>query len=192
MKKRSVASVVLLTIVTLGIYALFWLYYTKKDLMRYGQKIPSMWTLFLPVLLIIQVMLIAAVTGGLREGSDTSFSPGFMVVISLLYVFATFYPLYWMYQYCKAASAATNNYVQLGWSYAVYVVTWVMGITMPIWVGMMQDSFNKATMIPEFAPGSTGKTSANAHGPISKKGWQNPQNSGPVTTGAHKHHHGNS
>lgn len=37
MKQRSVATVIILSIVTCGIYALYWLYVTAEDLENEGQ-----------------------------------------------------------------------------------------------------------------------------------------------------------
>ncbi len=49
MTKRSAIIVLLLTVVTLGIYALVWQVKTKNELNRvYGTQIPTAWILLLP------------------------------------------------------------------------------------------------------------------------------------------------
>ena len=49
MTKRSVASVIILSIVTLGIYALVWLVKTKGEMVKAGADIPTAWLLIVPI-----------------------------------------------------------------------------------------------------------------------------------------------
>ena len=49
MQKRSVAAVIILTIVTFGIYGLVWTVKTKNEMVQRGADIPTAWCLiFLP------------------------------------------------------------------------------------------------------------------------------------------------
>lgn len=45
MQKRSVAAVIILTFLTLGIYALVWTVKTKNEMVRLGANIPTAWCL---------------------------------------------------------------------------------------------------------------------------------------------------
>lgn len=49
MTKRSVVAVILLSIVTLGIYALVWLVKTKGEMVKCGADIPTAWLLIVPI-----------------------------------------------------------------------------------------------------------------------------------------------
>lgn len=49
MKNRNVIAVVLLSIITLGIYALYWLVVTKRELNAHGANIPTSWLLIIPL-----------------------------------------------------------------------------------------------------------------------------------------------
>jgi membrane protease YdiL (CAAX protease family) len=49
MKKRSILAVVLLPIVTLGIYSLYWFVKTKGELNAKGAQIPTAWLLIIPL-----------------------------------------------------------------------------------------------------------------------------------------------
>ena len=49
MQKRSVAIVVVLTIVTLGIYSLIWHVKTKTEMNSQGADIPTAWLLIVPI-----------------------------------------------------------------------------------------------------------------------------------------------
>ena len=48
MTKRSVASVIILTLVTLGIYGLVWMVKTKGEMNQAGANIPTAWMLLIP------------------------------------------------------------------------------------------------------------------------------------------------
>jgi hypothetical protein len=49
MTKRSVVAVILLTIVTFGIYALVWMVKTKGEMVKLGAEIPTAWLLIVPI-----------------------------------------------------------------------------------------------------------------------------------------------
>ena len=49
MKKRSVLAVILLPIVTLGIYSIVWFVKTKKELNSRGSQIPTAWLMIVPI-----------------------------------------------------------------------------------------------------------------------------------------------
>lgn len=49
MTKRSVGSVVVLTIITLGIYGIYWTVVTKGEMNSAGAEIPSAWLILIPI-----------------------------------------------------------------------------------------------------------------------------------------------
>ena len=49
MTKRSVVAVILLTIVTFGIYSLVWMVKTKGEMVKAGADIPTAWLLIVPI-----------------------------------------------------------------------------------------------------------------------------------------------
>ena len=49
MTKRSVAAVIILSIITFGIYALVWFVKTKGEMVRAGADIPTAWLLIVPI-----------------------------------------------------------------------------------------------------------------------------------------------
>jgi hypothetical protein len=49
MQKRSVAMVVILSIITFGIYALVWMVKTKNEMNTQGANIPTAWLIIVPV-----------------------------------------------------------------------------------------------------------------------------------------------
>ena len=49
MKERSVVGVVLLTLITLGIYGIYWQVVTKLEMVNEGADIPTAWLLIIPI-----------------------------------------------------------------------------------------------------------------------------------------------
>lgn len=49
MQRRSIAMVVVLSLVTFGIYALVWMVKTKNEMNSQGADIPTAWLLIVPV-----------------------------------------------------------------------------------------------------------------------------------------------
>ena len=48
-KKRNIVKVYLLSIITLGIYYIYWLYKTKNELNELGAQIPTFWLAIIPI-----------------------------------------------------------------------------------------------------------------------------------------------
>jgi len=49
MKKRSAGGVVVLSIITLGIYAIYWMVATKGEMNSQGANIPTAWLIIVPI-----------------------------------------------------------------------------------------------------------------------------------------------
>jgi hypothetical protein len=71
MKKRHPLAVLAFTIITLGIYGLFWLVTTKNAMKRLGADIPTAWLLILPFINIWWLWKYAGGVGQVTGGSIT-------------------------------------------------------------------------------------------------------------------------
>jgi hypothetical protein len=49
MNKRSVAAVIILTLITFNIYGLIWFVKTKGEMVQHGADIPTAWLLIVPI-----------------------------------------------------------------------------------------------------------------------------------------------
>ena len=49
MKKRSIAAVILLSLVTFGIYMIIWTVQTKNEMNQQGASIPTAWLILVPI-----------------------------------------------------------------------------------------------------------------------------------------------
>jgi len=48
-KKRNIVLVYLLTIITFGIYGIYWMVSTKNEMNSLGAKIPTAWLIIIPI-----------------------------------------------------------------------------------------------------------------------------------------------
>jgi hypothetical protein len=48
-KERSVVAVVLLTLITFGIYYIYWFVVTKHEMVEQGADIPTAWLIIIPI-----------------------------------------------------------------------------------------------------------------------------------------------
>lgn len=80
MNKRSVAAVIILSIITLGIYSLVWFVKTKNEMNKQGADIPTAWLLLVPI---ASIYWIWKWSGGVERTTDGKTSQG----IAFLMVF---------------------------------------------------------------------------------------------------------
>ncbi len=48
-KKRNPILVIIFSIITIGIYGLYWMYSTKKEMVELGAEIPTFWLIIIPL-----------------------------------------------------------------------------------------------------------------------------------------------
>ena len=72
MKKRNPAAVLLLPLVTFGIYSIYWTVKTKQEMVQMGADIPTAWLMIVPIanywFLYKYSMGVEKVTGGKLNG----------------------------------------------------------------------------------------------------------------------------
>jgi hypothetical protein len=163
MKQRNIFAVLFLSIITLGIYDLYWLYKTKKVLNdRTKVHTPSLWLLLLP-LIIALVLIVAAFALGLANShsstSTTLSSPGsgsatsqvFSTtpksdgVVPLIAIFGLEFvaviviipiTFYWYFKFSKAVNEFTNGELSTG---VTFLLMWILRF---IGIMIVQDKFN--------------------------------------------------
>jgi hypothetical protein len=141
MKNRNVIAVVCFSIITLGIYDLFWLVSTKKELnARTKQHIPSIWLLFIPVLALIILIGIDAAVAVAQSNSGSGSSAASIIVgilVGLVSIFAAVViPVYWFLKYSKAVHEYTNGELSTAVS---FLLLWVLRF---VGIAVIQDKFN--------------------------------------------------
>ncbi len=152
MKQRNIFAVLFLSIITIGIYDLYWLYKTKKVLNeRTKVHVPTIWLLFAPFLLIIALMIIAFSVGLANShtanstlGSQTVSSSGSalgataIILVLELVAIVIIIPVtfYWYFKYSKAINEYTNGDLNTG---VTFLLLWLLHF---IGVMIVQDKFN--------------------------------------------------
>lgn len=163
MKNRSVLTVILFSFLTLGIYTLFWLRDTRKELLKTGVKILPVKVLFMPFAALVGVALLqfilrfslvnssSTVSGAQAAGNILSTVIGIAGVIVVLPL-----TIFWFYRYCQAVETITNKQTGLGVSFGLLLVLNFVGFSF-VWPGIIQDAFNKLsvpdqTVVPPSSP----------------------------------------
>jgi hypothetical protein len=82
MTKRSVIAVLILSIITFGIYGLVWFVKTKREMVRAGADIPTSWLIILPFINIYWMWKWAGGVDHMTKGK-TSQAVSFILVFVL-------------------------------------------------------------------------------------------------------------
>jgi hypothetical protein len=153
MQKRSISVVLILGLITLGIYPLYWLISTRKELIQRGAHIPPVILLIAPYIfmaVIAMVQLVVTIMFALNspaDGTPTSLGPpGFEALTIWLAVLAFIavipISLYWMYRYCQAADQVTKGRVTVSFSYPLSIVLAIFSVSF-VWSAIMQNAYNQ-------------------------------------------------
>ncbi|MDQ3158587.1 MAG: DUF4234 domain-containing protein [bacterium] len=149
MKERSVVEVVVLSLVTFGIYQLYWMYITNNELRDQKQEVAPVKWFVIPILVMIGILMLGAIFIGLGAaiGSDAGQilnGIGFgLFIIDYILFFPVFfgiygYWIYWLYKYCTALEKESHKKIE-------FVLTFLVGILVGglIWVGITQHMINE-------------------------------------------------
>lgn len=139
MKQRNVMAVIFLSIITLGIYDLFWLANTKKTLNEQTDvKVPSMWLLFAPIIGIFVVAVMSIFTAGsTADGSSFRAASIFELVVGLVTVLGILpITFYWFLKFSKAVNHYTRGELNTA---ITFILLWILRF---IGLAIIQDKFN--------------------------------------------------
>src|SRR6185312_5784755 len=146
MKHRSPLVVFLLSVVTFGIYDIYWLADTRDGVVRTtNAKVPSIWILFSPLALLFVIAVISGVVsvslsandpGGTGEHVANVISAlgGILTVLAIIPL-----QIYWYWKFSQAVSIYTRGHMSAGSSILLIILLGVIGIA------IVQDSLNSAT-----------------------------------------------
>jgi hypothetical protein len=156
MQKRNPLAVVGLSIITLGIYDLYWLAKTKNELNKHVRtKVPSIWLLIIPVIVAFVAYVLAfiglASTGATTSstngfGSSTAYAPvpehtAIIAVIGFIVAFISIFALaiiaiIWFFKFSKAINEYTDGKMSTAVCFLVLYLIHLIG------VALIQDTFN--------------------------------------------------
>ena len=132
MKQRSLWFVGLMSIFTLGIYSLYWLYVTKNEMNeKYNQDVPTFAMVFGPfigIFLITPILLLGVEVAALFWLIAV---PSFLIVTAVV--------LFWIWKYCQAVEKVTKNGIS---GIVAFIVFFFADDLAPIFI---QHYFNKTS-----------------------------------------------
>lgn len=127
MKKIAVWKVVLLSIVTFGIYMLVWLVRRRAEMVsKYGQKVPHWLWLIVPAIVVTALIVPFAIVMLLASGTTPDESTALVILALLALVALVSLPAYiitlwWVWQFGKAAGNVVNGKTNAIWTLLHYV-----------------------------------------------------------------------
>ena len=154
MRKRNLVFVLVLSIVTVGLYDIYWAFSTRNELKRLGQDVPSPWIAFLPTIGLFTIIFAQLfihyheANNALQYGVNNSnglvtiiniFSAifGFIAVVAILPL-----ALYWLWKYSEAVENITKGALTTGASFGLAIVLGMFG-GIVVWPAIIQYHFNK-------------------------------------------------
>ena len=150
MKKRGLIFVTVMSIVTFGIYDIYWLISTRNELVKRGQNILTPWVFLAPVLGLIAVGIMQLIAHNLLTASSSSAITTLNVISVIIGIISvlTIVPLaiYFTWQYSKAVGVVTKDALTAELCFVVALVTNVMGFWF-IWPIVVQYYFNQETAL---------------------------------------------
>jgi Domain of unknown function (DUF4234) len=142
MKKRNIFAVFALSIITLGMYMIYWLYRTRLDLtdrLQDRKAIPPVFILFMPLVAIIALAVVTAILSLIAPDAE-----GVIVAFTIVYILgilaAIVVGLWWFYRYFQALHKVTQGTDPI-MLYVLWIALSWMGL--PVWVIVVQNDLNK-------------------------------------------------
>lgn len=161
MKKRNLLAVFALSVVTFGIYDIYWLVQTKKELnAKTRVHVPTIWLLFAPLILVVIAFIVMfagiasdahtmsqnahvvynadGTTTTVTTGSATAAGFGAAGILLSLFAFIVAVPctFYWFFKYSKAVNEYTNGSMSTA---LTFLLLWLLHY---IGVLFVQDAYN--------------------------------------------------
>lgn len=112
MKKRNPIAVLLLSYITFGIYVIYWLSATRKEIISQNhneQSIPPVWTVFAPLLGFVALAFIALLFNSSAESVQTALNIVIAVGCIAFFVGLFYFGFKFMWRYCLAAYDLTHG-----------------------------------------------------------------------------------
>jgi hypothetical protein len=136
-----------MSIITLGIYDVYWTFSTRNELVKKGYYIPSPWLIYTPLLGLIVVALLQLVAHFVLSTVQGGSSPAALNIISVIIGVASVVgiipmALYWAWKYCKAVESLTGGALSAGFNFAIWLILGLVGAWF-VWPAIVQNYFNK-------------------------------------------------
>jgi len=164
MTKRNPWLVLLFSLITLGIYTLYWLYVTRKEMVAVLQDKKAVWPviiLFAPYLAILGAAILYGVSSFVFTSveSDQFFAqqPTALNIVLFLVggistVLAIVLPFIWFYKFCRAIYTVSRH-TETGLLFGLWIALNIFAVG-AIWYVIAQNDLNKAGAPAPADPGT--------------------------------------
>jgi hypothetical protein len=126
---------------------------TRKEMVQRGAKIPSMWVIFTPLLLVAAVLIADIILLSLvnhRGFSDNpqpsgplgAFSAALPIVSVIGFLMLIPASIYWIYKYCKGVEFVTGGKTSFSYGFGLFLLTSLFSVNF-VWPGIIQEGFNR-------------------------------------------------
>jgi hypothetical protein len=150
MKKRNLMAVIFLSIITLGIYDIYWLVKVKKELNeKTSIKTPSILILFAPIGAVFVGAIIASMASSGASDPDTALNLYLGIIYAISFLVIVPVTFYWFFKFSKAVDQYTHGEVNTAVAFLLLYLLRFIGMA------VIQDKFNDmldAGTIPDAAP----------------------------------------
>ncbi len=135
MKKRSIGKMLLLTIVTIGIYRLYWFIKTRAEMKSIANvDIPTPWIFAIPFFgYVFGIGLLVVSTDSYRGSNPVALLVFYGILFASFLIIAL-----WLWRYSKAVEIVTNEKL----SFALSLIV-LLAVPDGIDILIIQDYFNK-------------------------------------------------
>jgi hypothetical protein len=147
MKKRNLAAVVILGLITFGLYDLYWLSSTRKEMIAKGYQVASLWrAIVYPFLGIIASIVALTIV---ESGSKNSPALNAIFILIVMGSFLAWFVLgvRFLSSYCHAVEKVTKNELTYSYSFWMGIVMYLFRVGF-IWEAIIQNNFNKLEQTP--------------------------------------------
>jgi hypothetical protein len=152
MKKRNPLVIVLLSIITFGIYDIYWIYVTKKVLNQNTKThVPTLWLLFGPAIalvvgyIVLMITALSTISNNVNTASNTTSTTTTTASIGVLISYLIFFVgvialsiiyIIWFFKFSKAINEYTNGKMSTA---VTFLILWLIHL---IGIALIQDTFN--------------------------------------------------
>jgi hypothetical protein len=149
MKHRSVGKVLLLSIVTLGIYRLYWFAKTRQEMMSLNRdiKIPHIVWYIAPLVFVVAAVIFFIASGALAKDEAQAMT-GVQIAALVVFYGAIFLvaPLtaIWLWKYSQGVETVTDE--KMNFAVAMLIL---LAVPDGIDILIVQDAFNKVAHVAE-------------------------------------------
>jgi len=173
MKQRSPLAVVGLSIITLGIYDLYWLAVTRRELNAKTEiKVPSIWVLISPAIVLIgaYILLFVAVISKnpatqyqiqQTQTPNSGIALLSFVLILIGFIASAIISVFWFFRFSKAINQYTRGKMSTAVSFLILYLIHLIG------VALIQDAFNDMGAVPAGPSTATAQIPPQTMNPIS-------------------------